>query len=216
MKYRRSTLAKKSKKKSADEDYPWEPVSRADPDREIQREALARLIKNRIIFLYDEITEDVAITMIAQLLLLDSESKEDLVSMYIMSPGGSITPALAIYDTMQYVSCPVATYCLGEAASCGAFLLAAGEPGKRFALPNSRIMIHQPWGEASGDNDSIQIQAKEIAKLRDMMYDLLAKHTGKSKKDIAKNCDRDFWMGAKEAKRYGLIDRVVTPSKRRR
>jgi ATP-dependent Clp protease protease subunit len=205
-------LAKRSKKKSAEDDMSsWDPLSKVEP-----RDAVVRLLKNRIIFLYDEITEDVAITLIAQLLLLDSENKEDQVSMYIMSPGGDITPSLAIYDTMQHVSCPVATYCLGEAASCGAFLLAAGEPGKRFALPSSRIMIHQPWGEVFGDNESIRIQTKEMTKLRDMMYDRLSKHTGKPKKDIAKDCDRDFWMGATEARKYGLIDHVVSPSKRRK
>ena len=201
---------KKSKPKSAEEDQ-WEPMSRVEP-----RDALVRLIKNRIVFLYEEITSDVAITMISQLLLLDSENKEDQISMYIMSPGGDITASLAIYDTMQHISCPVATYCLGEAASCAAFLLAGGEEGKRFALPSARVMIHQPWGDASGDNDDIRIAAKEMTKLRDMMYNLLSKHTGKTKKDIAKDCDRDFWMGAKEAKEYGLIDRVVTPSKRRK
>lgn len=173
----------------------------------------SRLLKERIIFLGTPVTDDVANLIIAQMLFLQGEDADKDINLYINSPGGSVTAGLAIYDTMQYIKCDVATYCVGQAASMGAVLMAAGAAGKRHALPNARIMIHQPWGGAQGQATDISIQAKEILRLRDRLNEILAFHTGKSVADIAKDADRDFFMSATEAKAYGLVDDVTVSRK---
>jgi ATP-dependent Clp protease protease subunit len=169
----------------------------------------SRLLKDRIIFIGSGIDDDSASLIIAQMLFLQSEDAEKDISLYINSPGGSVTAGMAIYDTMQFLKCDVATYCMGQAASMGAILLTAGAKGKRFALPNARIMIHQPWGGAQGQATDISIQAKEILRLRDRLNDILAFHTGKSLDVIVKDSDRDFFMSAEEACTYGLVDSVL-------
>ncbi len=170
----------------------------------------SRLLKDRIVFLGTQVTDTVASTIIAQLLFLESSDPEKEISLYINSPGGSVTAGLAIYDTMQYVRPPVATICLGQAASMGALLLAAGEKGRRFALPNSRILIHQPWsGEIGGQASDIDIQAREILRMREKLNQILARHTGKDIEQIARDTDRDRFLGGDEAVAYGLIDEVL-------
>ena len=169
----------------------------------------SRLLKERIVFIGSEITDDLANLVVAQLLFLQSEDAAKDVSVYINSPGGSVTAGLAIYDTMQFLKCDVVTYCVGQAASMGAVLLAAGAKGKRHALPGARIMIHQPWGGAQGTASDIHIQAQEILRLKEHLNGILAKHTGKSIKEIAKDTDRDFFMSADEAAKYGLVDDVL-------
>ena len=169
----------------------------------------SRLLKDRIIFLGGGIDDGVADVVVAQLLFLESEDPEKDISIYINSPGGVVTAGMAIYDTMQYIKPDVSTICIGQAASMGAFLLAAGTKGKRYALPNSRIMIHQPLGGAQGQASDIEIQAQEILRMKDSLNHLLAEHTGQPLKQIKKDTDRDFFMSAKEAKEYGLIDEVV-------
>jgi ATP-dependent Clp protease protease subunit len=172
----------------------------------------SRLLKERIIFIGTPINDDVSSLVVAQMLFLQSEDADKDINLYINSPGGSVTAGLAIYDTMQFVKCPVTTYCMGQAASMGSLLLAAGTAGKRFALPNARIMIHQPWGGAQGQASDISIQAQEILRLRDRLNGILAHHCGKSVEDIARDTDRDNFMSAEEAKKYGLIDSVLTRS----
>ena len=169
----------------------------------------SRLLRDRIVFLGPEVNDDVATLVIAQLLFLEAEDPEKDIFLYINSPGGSVTAGLAMYDTMQYVRPDVSTICLGQAASMGAWLLAAGAKGKRLALPNSRIMIHQPAGGVQGQASDIQIQANEILRLRERMNEILSHHTGKPVDDIAKDTDRDYHMSGDEAVKYGLIDRVV-------
>lgn len=169
----------------------------------------SRLLRDRIIFLGQPVDDDIANLVIAQLLFLEAEDPEKDVSVYINSPGGSVTAGLAIYDTIQYVRPDVSTICMGQAASMGAFLLAAGTQGKRFGLPNSRILIHQPMGGFQGQATEIDIQAREILKLRDRMNELLAHHTGQDKEKIARDTERDYYMSGEEAKEYGLIDQVV-------
>jgi ATP-dependent Clp protease protease subunit len=169
----------------------------------------SRLLKDRIIFLGDPINDRVASLVIAQLLFLESEDPDKDIRLYINSPGGVVTAGLGIYDTMQYVRCQVATYCLGQAASMGAFLLAGGAKGKRFALPNARIMIHQPHGGASGQATDIEIQAREILRLREMLNAIMAKHSGRTIDEILADTDRDNFMSADEAKKYGLVDEVL-------
>jgi ATP-dependent Clp protease protease subunit len=169
----------------------------------------SRLLKDRIIFLGDPINDRVASLVIAQLLFLESEDPDNDIRLYINSPGGVVTAGLGIYDTMQYVRCQVATYCLGQAASMGAFLLAGGAKGKRFALPNARIMIHQPHGGASGQATDIEIQAREIIRLREMLNAIMSKHCGRSVDEILQDTDRDNFMSADEAKKYGLVDEVL-------
>jgi ATP-dependent Clp protease protease subunit len=169
----------------------------------------SRLLKDRIILLGTPVDDTVSNLIVAQLLFLQSEDPKKEIDLYINSPGGSITAGLAIYDTMQVISCPVKTYCIGQAASMGAVLLAAGSPGKRYALPNARIMIHQPWGGAEGTAADINIQAKEILRLRSMLNQILSKHTGQDLSRIETDTDRDFFMSAEEAKTYGLVDNVV-------
>jgi ATP-dependent Clp protease protease subunit len=170
----------------------------------------SRLLRDRIVFLGHEVNDDVANLVIAQLLFLEAEDPEKDIFLYINSPGGSVTAGLAMYDTMQYIRPDVSTICLGQAASMGAWLLAAGAKGKRLALPNSRIMIHQPAGGTQGQASDIQIQANEILRLRDRMNEILSHHTGKPVTEIAKDTDRDYHMSGDEAVKYGLIDRVVT------
>lgn len=169
----------------------------------------SRLLKERIIFIGTAINDDIANLIIAQMLFLQGEDAEKDINVYINSPGGSVTAGLAIYDTMQFLKCDVTTYCVGQAASMGAVLLAAGAKGKRYALPNARIMIHQPWGGVQGQASDISIQAKEILRLRDALNGILAFHTGKSVDNIAKDTERDFFMSAEESKKYGLVDEVV-------
>lgn len=172
----------------------------------------SRLLKDRIIFLGTQINDQVANTIIAQLLYLESEDPEKEISLYINSPGGVITSGLAIYDTMQYIRAPVNTICLGQAASMGAFLLSSGARGKRYALPNARIMVHQPLGGAQGQASDIQIQAQEIQRLKDKLNGILADQTGQSLEKISQDTDRDRYMTADEARDYGLIDEVMYPS----
>ncbi|HTS18941.1 MAG TPA: ATP-dependent Clp endopeptidase proteolytic subunit ClpP [Verrucomicrobiae bacterium] len=169
----------------------------------------SRLLKDRIVFIGTPVDDNVANLIIAQMLYLQSEDPGKDINLYINSPGGSVTAGLAIYDTIQFVKCDVTTYCVGQAASMGAVLLAAGTKGKRFALPNARIMIHQPWGGVQGQASDISIQAKEILRMRDRLNEILALHTGKPIETIAKDTDRDFFMSAAESRDYGLVDDVV-------
>ena len=169
----------------------------------------SRLLKDRIIFLGGSIDDAVANTVIAQLLFLESEDKKKQVQLYINSPGGEVYSGMAIYDTMKYIKAPVSTICIGIAASMAAFLLAGGERGKRFSLPNSRILIHQPIGGAQGQAADIKIQAEEILKIREEMNHILAKNTGQSLKIIERDTDRDYYMRPTEAQKYGIIDKVI-------
>ena len=173
----------------------------------------SRLLKERIIFLGTEIDDTVANLVIAQLLFLQSEDPEKDISLYINSPGGIVTAGLAIYDTMQFLKCDITTYCVGQAASMGAVLLAAGTSGKRYALPNARIMIHQPLGGAQGQASDIHIQAREIMRIKQILNGILAKHSGRNIDDLEKDTDRDNFMSAIQAAEYGLIDEVVVHAK---
>jgi ATP-dependent Clp protease protease subunit len=170
----------------------------------------SRLLKDRIIFMGEQVHDGMANTVIAQMLFLESEDPDKDINVYINSPGGSVTAGLAIYDTMQYIKPDVATICMGQTTSMAALLLTAGAKGKRYALPHARIMIHQPLGGAQGQATDIDIQAREILKIRDTINEILAKHTGKSLEKIRKDTERDFFMSAEEAKEYGIIDRVIT------
>jgi len=174
----------------------------------------SRLLKDRIIFIGTPIDDNIANLIMAQMLFLQMEDVHKDINVYVNSPGGSVTAGLAIYDTIQFVKCDVATYCVGQAASMGALLLSAGTKGKRFVLPHSRVMIHQPWGGVEGAAADISIQAKEILKLRDKINELLAKHTGQSLEKITKDTDRDYFMSAAEAKDYGLVDEVIVSTKK--
>ncbi len=176
----------------------------------------SRLLSDRIIIIGGEIRDHTANLIMAEMLYLDLVNREAPIHVYINSPGGSVTAGLAIYDTMQHLSCEVATYCVGQAASMGSVLLAAGTKGKRYSLPNSRIMIHQPWGGAEGTASDIIIQAKEIDRLREKLNGILALHTGKSLETVAKDSDRDFFMSAEEAMEYGLIDEVLRPAEKKK
>jgi ATP-dependent Clp protease, protease subunit len=169
----------------------------------------SRLLKDRIVFLGSAIDDDVANAVVAQLLFLQSEDSKADVHLYINSPGGTVSAGLAIYDTMQFINCPVATYCLGQCASMGAVLLTAGAPGKRNALPNSRIMIHQPLAGMEGSAEDIMIHAKEFTKIKERLNQILIKHTGHPLKKIEEDTDRDRFMTAEEAREYGLIDHVI-------
>ena len=170
----------------------------------------SRLLKDRIIFLGAPIDDIFANLIIAQLLFLEAEDPEKDINLYVNSPGGSVTAGLGIYDTMQYVKPPINTICLGQAASMGAFLLTAGTKGKRFALPNARVMIHQPMGGFQGQATEIDIHAREILKIRERLNEIMAKHTGQPLERISQDTERDYFMSAEEAKRYGLIDEVIT------
>ena len=169
----------------------------------------SRLLKDRIVFLGSAINDEIANLLVAQLLFLESEDPEKDINFYINSPGGGVTAGLAVYDTMQYIKPDVVTVCVGQAASMGSLLLAAGQEGKRYALPNSRIMVHQPLGGTQGQASDIQIQAKEILRMKDSLNKILAHHTGQSQEKIAEDSDRDFFMTGTEAVNYGIIDNVV-------
>ncbi|MDP6354245.1 MAG: ATP-dependent Clp endopeptidase proteolytic subunit ClpP [Planctomycetota bacterium] len=169
----------------------------------------SRLLRDRIIFIPSAISDNVANVIIAQLLFLQTEKKNQDIHLYINSPGGSVTAGLAIYDTMQFVQCDVATYCIGNAASMGAVLLAAGTEGKRYALPHARVMLHQPWGGVRGTATDISIQAEEIISLREQINSIIVNHTGKEMEQIEADTDRDFYMSAREAMEYGIVDEVL-------
>ena len=173
----------------------------------------SRLMQDRIVLLGGEVNDDSANLIVAQLLFLQAQDAKKPVSMYINSPGGSVTAGLAIYDTMQFISCPVHTYCIGQAASMGAVLLTAGEKGHRFALPNARIMIHQPWGGAEGKASDIEITCQEILRLKQKLNEILAAHSGQPMEQVVRDTDRDHFMGAEEARAWGLIDQVLVPKK---
>ncbi len=173
----------------------------------------SRLLKDRIIFIGTPIDDGVANLVVAQLLYLQMEDPDKDINLYINTPGGAVTAGLAIYDTMQFVRCDVTTYCVGQASSMGALLLAAGTKKKRFSLPHARIMIHQPWGGTQGAAADISIQAREILRLREKLNELMCLHTGQPLEKIEKDADRDFFMTAEEAKNYGLVDAVVTRKK---
>jgi ATP-dependent Clp protease protease subunit len=169
----------------------------------------SRLLKDRIIFLGEPINDHVANIIIAQFLFLDAQSKDKDIRFYINSPGGSVTSGMAIYDTMQYISCNVSTICIGMAASMGAVLLASGTKGKRFALPNSEVMLHQVMGGAEGQATDIKIRAEHILKVKDRLNNILAKHTGQKINKIEKDTDRDYFINAEEAKKYGIVDKII-------
>ena len=169
----------------------------------------SRLLKDRIVFVGGEVEDGMANAIVAQLLFLQAADPEKEISMYINSPGGSVTAGLAILDTMRMIKCPVATYCIGQAASMGAILLAAGEKGRRHALPNSRIMIHQPWGGAQGKASDIEITAREILRLKDILNGVLAESSGMKLEDVAHDTDRDYFMSAEDAKNWGIVDKVL-------
>lgn len=190
-------------------------VIEQSPKGERASDLLSRLLKERIVFVSDEINDTTSQLIVAQLIFLASEDKEKDISMYINSPGGVVTAGLAIYDTMQYIDPKVSTICIGQAASFGAILLAAGATGKRYALPNARIMLHQPLGGAQGQASDIEIQAKEVLRLKRSLNDILVKHTGQTLKQIEKDTDRDFFMSPQEAKEYGLIDEVIIPGQKK-
>lgn len=185
--------------------YVIEQTSRGERSYDIY----SRLLKERIIFLGEEVNDVTASLIVAQMLFLEAEDPEKDIQFYINSPGGSVTAGMAIYDTMQYIKCDVSTYCMGMAASMGAFLLAGGAKGKRLALPNAEIMIHQPLGGAQGQATEIEIAAKHILQTKQKLNKILAENTGKDYDVIASDTERDNWMTAEEAKEYGLIDRVV-------
>ena len=188
--------------------YVIEKTSRGERSYDIY----SRLLKDRIVMLSGEIEDSVASSIVAQLLFLEAEDPEKDIYLYINSPGGVITSAFSIYDTMNYIKPSVCTICIGQAASAGAFLLSCGEKGKRYSLPNSRIMIHQPLGGAKGQATDIEIQAREILRLKSVLNEILAQNTGQKLAKIAKDTDRDFFMSANEAKEYGLIDKVLEKS----
>lgn len=170
----------------------------------------SRLLKDRIIFMGEQVVDDMANTIIAQMLFLESEDPDKDINIYINSPGGSVTAGLAIYDTMQYIKPEIATICMGQTTSMAALLLAAGTKGKRYALPHGRVMIHQPLGGAQGQATDIDIHAREILKMRDELNEILAKHTGQDIEKIRKDTERDYFMNSEEAKEYGIIDRVIS------
>ena len=186
-------------------------VVEQSPRGERAYDIYSRLLKDRVVFIGTPVDDMVANLIIAQLLFLQNEDPDKEINVYINSPGGSVTAGLAIYDTMQFVKPPVATYCVGQAASMGALLLCAGTKGKRFALPAARIMIHQPWGGVQGAASDISIQAREILRLKEHLNELLVKHTGQPLEKIQRDTDRDYFMSADEAKEYGLIDEVIHP-----
>ena len=169
----------------------------------------SRLLKDRIVFVSGEVEDGMANAIVAQLLFLQAMDSKKEISMYINSPGGSVTAGLAILDTMKMIKCPVATYCVGQAASMGAILLAAGEKGRRHALPHSRIMIHQPWGGAQGKASDIEITVREILRLKDILNGVLAESSGKTLEEVAHDTDRDYFMSAEDAKNWGIVDKVM-------
>ena len=184
-------------------------VAEADGKGERAYDIYSRLLKDRIVFVGGEIEDGMANAIVAQLLLLQAQDPKTPISMYINSPGGSVTAGLAIYDTMRFLKCPVATYCVGQAASMGAILLSGGTRGQRFALPNARIMIHQPWGGAQGKASDIEITAREILRLKEILNGILAANADKSLEEVAADTDRDHFLSAEEAKVWGIIDQVM-------
>lgn len=185
-------------------------VVEQSPRGERAYDIYSRLLKERIIFLGSGVSDDVANVIVAQLLFLEAEDPEKDITFYINSPGGSVTAGMSIYDTMQYVKCDIATLCMGQAASMGSFLLAAGTDGKRYSLPNARIMIHQPMGGFQGQATDIDIQAREILRMKDELNRLLAHHTKRPLEKITADTERDYFMSASEAREYGIIDKVLT------
>ncbi|MBQ3351257.1 MAG: ATP-dependent Clp protease proteolytic subunit [Thermoguttaceae bacterium] len=183
-------------------------------DRDYQRQRTMTLgdllLENRVVFLQGELYDGNANELVMKLLYLQSENRRKDIHFYINSPGGSVTAAMAIYDTMQVLACPVCTYCVGLAASAGAVLLAGGAKGKRYALPHAKIMIHQPWGQIGGQVSDMEIQARELQQTRDSLNEILAFHTGQTIEQIAKDTDRDNYMTAEQAKAYGLVDKILT------
>lgn len=190
--------------------YVWEQTGHGERGSDI----FSRLLKDRIVILGAEVTDEMASLLIAQLLFLQSEDSKKDIDLYINSPGGSVTAGLAIYDTMQMLSCDVRTYCIGQAASMGAVLLAAGAPGKRYALPHSRIMVHQPSYGYSGTAADMEIHTQELLKIRKMLYEILSHHCGKTAEEIYEKSSRDHFMGAEEAMADGLIDKILYPAKK--
>ncbi len=188
----------------------WNSYSYQSYQRQRQMTLGDLLLENRIVFLQGEIYTGNANEVVMKLLYLQSENRRKDIHFYLNSPGGSVTATLAIYDTMQMLSCPVATYCVGEAASGAAVLLAGGTKGKRYALPHSRVMVHQPLGGVGGQVSDIEIQAREILRYRDVLNEILSKHTGQPVEKIAKDTDRDFFLSPEEAKEYGLVDDILT------
>lgn len=193
--------------KEYDSIIPW--VIEKTPYGERQYDIFSRLLKDRIIFLGTEINDQVANAIIAELLFLEAEDPERDINLYINSPGGEVTAGLAIYDTIQFIKAPVSTICVGQAASMAAVLLASGSTKKRFTLPNTRILIHQPWGGVQGQAKDIEIVAKEIIRIKNKITEILSKHTGQPYDKIEKDTDRDYYMTAYEAKEYGIIDEVL-------
>lgn len=189
--------------------YIWPHVIEKDGRIERSYDVFSRLLKDRIIFLGTPIDDFVGDLVVAQLLFLEKEAPKQDVDLFINCPGGIVTAGLAIYDVMQYISCNIATYCVGQAASMGAVLLAAGAAGKRYGLPHSRVLIHQPWGGIQGSATDISIQAEELIRIKKRVNEILAKHTGKALEQIEKDTDRDKFMTAEEAKEYGLVDEVL-------
>nr|AUG44446.1 hypothetical protein [uncultured bacterium] len=177
--------------------------------RERSYDIFSRLLKDRIVFLDGEVTDSTADLVVAQMLFLESEDPKKDISLYINSPGGSVTAGLAIYDTMQYLASPVQTICMGQAASMGAVLLCGGAKGKRFILPSARVMIHQPWGNVEGQETDIRIQAKELERIKELTIDILMRHTGKSRETIIADTERDFFLTASDAVSYGIVDSVM-------
>ena len=186
------------------------PMAERDYQRQRTMTLGDLLLENRVVFLQGELYDGNANELVMKLLYLQSENRRKDIHFYINSPGGSVTAAMAIYDTMQVLSCPVCTYCVGLAASAGAVLLAGGTKGKRFALPHAKIMIHQPWGQIGGQVSDMEIQARELQQTRDSLNEILAFHTGQTIEQIAKDTDRDYYMTAEQAKAYGLVDKILT------
>jgi len=179
------------------------------PNGERAYDIYSRLLKDRILFIGTSINDDMSNIIVAQLLFLQSENAEHDINIYINSPGGSVTAGFAIYDTIKFLKCDVATYCIGQAASMAAVLLSAGTKGKRFILPNARVMIHQPWGGTEGMASDIEIHAREIVKLKNRLNEIIAKNTGKTIKAVEKDTDRDMFMSSEEAVKYGIVDKLV-------
>jgi ATP-dependent Clp protease protease subunit len=204
-------VEKKAVKKDMKNFYPIPYVIEKTGRGERAYDIYSRLLEDRIVFIGTAIDDVVANAVVAQLLFLQKENKTQDISIYINSPGGHITAGLAIYDTMQFVQCDVATYCIGQAASMGAILLMAGSKGKRLSLPNARIMLHQPWGGAGGTAADIQIQANELVKMKKVITEIIARHSGQDIKKVEADIDRDYFMSATEANEYGLVDEVVEP-----
>lgn len=213
MEKRKGRVEVKEEKMKGSGDFfiPYPQVVEQTPRGERSWDIFSRLLKDRIVFLGTPIDTTVANIVIAQLLFLESEDPEKEIRLYINSPGGEVIAGLAIYDTMQYIKCPVSTICIGQAASMAALLLSAGDKGRRLALPNSRILIHQPMGGIQGQAADIEIHAREIIYLREKLNQILVKHTGQPIEKIRADTDRDFYMSAEEAKVYGIIDDVIKP-----